>query len=193
MTTTQPDLELVVILKRLGLRTTWGEEYDTHYDALWNAIRWICERTGLDQFDLDEAAYRLNTDMGLAPWRKSTGDKAEYRDLRSILPKLKELDRDGSTARLIAERPDIAQLVNLPSKLSEPSEGRPPSGATKEDMAMAVLTRHPDWTMTKIAEAAGCSRTSLNRMGKFQNLRRLLAYDIPRGEKDAETGTIEAF
>ncbi len=43
MTTTQPDLELVEILKRLGLRTTWGEDYETHYEALWNVIRWICE------------------------------------------------------------------------------------------------------------------------------------------------------
>lgn len=212
--TTQPDLELVEILKRLGLK--WGtlrdrldrdpwlpivvkeagddsasmEDYDTFYDALGDVIHWLCERTDVDRWDAWEASYRLSTANGLAPWKKQTGDQAEYRDLRFIPPKLKELDRDGSTARLLAERPDIAELVDL---LPVHSEGRPTSGATKEDIAMAVLTRHPDWTMTKIAEAAGCRRTSLNRMDNFQNLRRAFAHDIPRGEKDAETGTIEAY
>lgn len=188
--TTQPNLELVEILKRLGLRTTWGEDYDTHYDALWEVIRWICDRTDLDRCDLDDAAYRLNTAMGLAPWKKQTGDEAEYRDLRFIPPKLKELDRDGSTARLIAERPDIAELVDLPSK---PSRGRPAPSAPKEFIAMDILNKHPDWTMTDIAKAAGCSRTSLNRMDKFQALRQMNIGSIPRGEKDAKTGTIDAF
>ncbi len=125
MATTQPDLELVEILKRLGsrlalladrVRACDGDavlDNETYEDALWYVCCWVANRTDLEKWDVWHAAHRLDTGIGLAPYKKQTGDKAEYRDLRFIPPKLKELDRDGSTSRLIAERPEIAELVDL--------------------------------------------------------------------------------
>lgn len=144
MTTTQPDLRLVEILKRLGSKwvmlrdrldrdpwlpvvateaaddTASMEDYELYWNALWGVIGWLCERTDVDKWDVWEASHRLGTANGLSPWKKQTGDEAEYRDLRFILPKLHALDRDGSTARLIAERPDIAELVGLPATRTTP-------------------------------------------------------------------------
>lgn len=46
-----------------------------------------------------------------------------------------------------------------------------------EARALAVLTDHPDWTDTKIAETLHCNRTSLYRLKKFTAARELLKQD----------------
>lgn len=66
----------------------------------------------------------------------------------------------------------------------------------KEALAVALLVQHPDWTNSKIADAVGCARTSLNRWPRFKLARAALQSgrpNLPRGQKDDETGDIEAW
>ena len=71
----------------------------------------------------------------------------------------------------------------------------PPERPSKEALALAVLADHPDWTDKKIAEAAGCNRTSLYDFPKYQTAREILRKgknDLPRGSKYRDKG-IEAL
>lgn len=56
-----------------------------------------------------------------------------------------------------------------------------------EARALAMLTDHPDWTDTRIAEAIQCNRSSLYRLGKFKAARKLLKRD---GMASADRGSI---
>lgn len=67
---------------------------------------------------------------------------------------------------------------------------------SKEARSIAILLHHPDWSDQQIADAAGCSRTSLYRWKKFVAARALLEQGknrLPKGRKDAESGTVEAW
>ena len=67
---------------------------------------------------------------------------------------------------------------------------------SKEAKAIAALIDHPDWTGAEIAGAAGCSRTSLYRMPDFVRAKEILQQakeDMPRGSKNGDDGTIEAW
>ena len=85
---------------------------------------------------------------------------------------------DGSTAKSLHRQPE--KQPDLP----------------KEARALAALVANPTWTDAKIAEAAGCNRTSLYRMPRYQKAKAMLksgrtAY--PKGQKDGETGQVEAY
>jgi len=61
--------------------------------------------------------------------------------------------------------------------------------------ALATLVEHPDWSNTKIAEAAGISRTTLYDYPEFKAARKMQKQNkekIPRGRKDQE-GNVEAI
>ncbi|HEV2293548.1 MAG TPA: helix-turn-helix domain-containing protein [Tepidisphaeraceae bacterium] len=85
-----------------------------------------------------------------------------------------------------------------PASPPVPSQGRASGqeAISKEAKAIALLLQHPDWSDQQIAEAAGCSRTSLYRWSKFVAARALLKKGrdrLPKGQKDAERGTTEAW
>ena len=67
-------------------------------------------------------------------------------------------------------------------------------GSPKESRAMALLIEHPEWSNTKIAKEAGCSRPSLYRMSRFmaarQTQRAGRSAAAPRGSK--YEGRVEA-
>jgi len=76
----------------------------------------------------------------------------------------------------------------------EPSADDGPE-VSKANLALAILADHPEWSDKKIAEEAGCSRTSLYRWPKYRKAREILKAGkeaIPRGEKSAE-GDMEAW
>ncbi len=63
---------------------------------------------------------------------------------------------------------------------------------TKEDLAMVALRNHGDeWTLQQIARYAGCHRSTLYRMPRFNALRMNLGMTVPAGKKSKE-GDIEA-
>jgi hypothetical protein len=67
--------------------------------------------------------------------------------------------------------------------------------ASKRALALAVLQQHPEWSDTRIAKAAGCSRTTLYRWPFYVKARELLASGKkvrPRGSKSKD-GVIEAW
>jgi hypothetical protein len=71
---------------------------------------------------------------------------------------------------------------------SAPGEFEPstPVSFTKEDLALALLSQHPDWSDTKIAETLGCARTSLYRWNKYTAAREIQSQEkhkFPRGSK----------
>lgn len=51
---------------------------------------------------------------------------------------------------------------------------RPGERISKEAMALAALADHPDWSDEQIADLAGCNRSSLYRMPRFQMARQML-------------------
>ncbi len=77
----------------------------------------------------------------------------------------------------------------------------PPSGAKTEQLrgeskALALLLEHQEWTDTRIAEECGCHRTTLYKWKKFTSARAMMKEErnsLPRGQKDAHTGDLEAW
>lgn len=61
-------------------------------------------------------------------------------------------------------------LVIFPSDRKE----RPSERISKEAMALAALADHPDWSDEQIAELAGCARSTLYRMPRYQLARQAL-------------------
>ena len=61
-------------------------------------------------------------------------------------------------------------LVIFPTRKSERSGER----ISKEAMALVALADHPDWSDERIAEMAGCSRSSLYRMPRYMMARQML-------------------
>lgn len=61
-------------------------------------------------------------------------------------------------------------LVIFPIRKAE----RPRERISKEAMALAALADHPDWPDERIAELAGCSRSSLYRMPRYMMARQML-------------------
>lgn len=61
-------------------------------------------------------------------------------------------------------------LVIFPTRKSS----RPRERIGKEAMALAVLADHPDWPDERIAELAGCNRSSLYRMPRYMMARQAL-------------------
>jgi hypothetical protein len=66
------------------------------------------------------------------------------------------------------------------------------------EKALALLVKHPDWSDAKIAETVGVRRTTLYKptWRKYQAAREALQAgrdDMPRGVKDGETGSVEAW
>ena len=65
----------------------------------------------------------------------------------------------------------------------------------KESQAIALLKDHPDWTVTKIAETIGVSRTTPYSWEDFKKAKEAMEQgrcDIPRGSKDKD-GNMEAW
>lgn len=63
-------------------------------------------------------------------------------------------------------------LVVFPTNLPAPKSLR--KQLSKEALALAALADHPDWSDEQIAALAGCNRSSLYRMHRFQRAREAL-------------------
>jgi len=96
----------------------------------------------------------------------------------------------------------VRSLIRDLSKAGTPSivgtaegqKGRP--NMSKEALALALLVEHPEWSNTRIAKEIGVNRRSLYRWPRFRAARDTLKQgkgDLPRGRKDGETGTVEAW
>jgi hypothetical protein len=67
-------------------------------------------------------------------------------------------------------------------------------GLKKRDIAMALKSRHPEWSDTKLAREAGVSRTSLYRWPEFSKAKEILEDGrkrLPRGSK--QNKSVEAW
>jgi hypothetical protein len=68
--------------------------------------------------------------------------------------------------------------------------------ATKVELALGVLIAHPEWTNKRIAKEVGCHPKSLSRSVRFTEARAAIKSGkqrLPRGTKDATTGSLEAW
>lgn len=65
---------------------------------------------------------------------------------------------------------------NKPALVIFPPRKKPrrSESISKEAMALAALADHPDWSDEQIAEMAGCSRSSLYRMPRYQIARQAM-------------------
>ena len=72
-------------------------------------------------------------------------------------------------------------------KTAAPNDGQDtPQRPSKEALALATLADHPDWTDTRIAKEARCSRTTLYTFTKFMAAKAILQEgknNLPRGNK----------
>lgn len=115
----QCPLELVEILKRLGAhhRKVHEQTYDHppwtheqsaaywHHPVVW-VCKWLEQRLAIDRDELMTAAFRLTTPQGLrgmapliAPDGEPDKEDKGQPDWLWMIPKFRELDRDGTTAR----------------------------------------------------------------------------------------------
>ncbi len=71
------------------------------------------------------------------------------------------------------------------------------SQVDKEATAMALATTHPEWKDAAFARELGVSPSTVSRWGRFQALREAIKEQaraaLPRGTKDRETRSVEAF
>lgn len=131
-------LDLVEILKRLGAhrramhKQIFGNPPWTHEqsDAYWHhplvrACKWLEERVGISRHDLEHAAFRLTTPhglkgMGAFPNPDGSEGDPEIPDWLWMTGKFRELDRDGTTARLwrwlADEYPVILEEAGIPDE-----------------------------------------------------------------------------
>ena len=79
------------------------------------------------------------------------------------------------------------------------SEADGPDDRTKltgEALALATIVQYPEWTDIQVAKHIGYSRTSLYRWPRYREAKaslRASRADHPRGTRDGETGSIEAW
>jgi hypothetical protein len=117
---------------------------DPKESAAWwhHPLRWLCreveERLGIEREDLEIAAYRLTSELGLrgmgpliAPDGTPDDDDKGQPYWLWMLPKFKELDRDGTTARLWQGLLEKFSAVLVEAKLT-PVAGATLSTATAE-------------------------------------------------------------
>lgn len=120
-------------------------------------------------------------------------------------------DRDcleDTRQRLDAEILDLERArraVAMASKIppaDPPAADDPPAAQDNalelQDRALALLVRHPEWSDSKIAKTVGVSRTTLYKPSwlAYQRARETLRAGkqaMPRGSKDAETRSVEAW
>jgi NAD-dependent oxidoreductase involved in siderophore biosynthesis len=103
----------------------------------------------------------------------------------------------------------IANMLPALAEKRETKKGPPQNEAGSEEKAervtklsveakaIAVLYEHPEWTDVRIAEEVGCARTTLYKYPKYVAAREFLREagrkSMPRGRKNSETGTVEAW
>ena len=131
----------------------------------------------------------------LSPWEKyadiieevyGSGEGGD----RGKLPEIRRADE--TLKRLLVEID--AEETGGPAR-REPDDERSDS-LSMEDRVIGALSRNPDASDAEIARIAGCNRTSLYRMERFKTARKAMErsrHDLPRGEKDEATGTVEAW
>jgi hypothetical protein len=113
-------------------------------------------------------------------------DPAGLQDPSFFSPYLaEELDRLIERFRPVpaVQEPQAVHVSTATAKTTTHS-GPVPRPPSKEALALAVLADHPDWTDTKIAEAAGCKRTTLYTFNKFLAAKEILREgknNLPRG------------
>jgi len=112
-----------------------------------------------------------------------------------VVPEAEPLEVMRSFAvELLLENREKDRLLRLAGEADADNDQA--AGLSKEAKALAALVDHPDWTDTKIAEAAGCARTELYRMPKYKAAKAAMKsgrQDAPSGVKDAQTGDVEAW
>jgi hypothetical protein len=136
-------------------------------------------------------------------------------DLAAHVRTVEEVARDQEFERQVIEQaagdPQVERLMRqwrpiYPRSailtITPGEEQRPPTATAekeeclidKETIAIALLVKHPDWTVTQIAKAAGANRTSLYRFPMFMNALKLcqgaaqreFLDSIPRGARTAD-------
>ena len=124
-------------------------------------------------------------------WRQSTFDaRPSVHKIEMTLAFLAAWrDQRG---RVVKPMPD-AEVPVVAADKAKPSDE---VGLTGEEKALALLVSHPEWSDTRIAEAVPCARTTLYKWNRFAAARETLKSGrdrLPHGEKDRETGKIEAW
>jgi hypothetical protein len=140
------------------------EADDERIGALWDKFlhhringlfRVIEEHTGINRDDLDRAAQRINTSLGLVPLRRTRrprtipadtnlaglpdeDERPDLPDLRWVAARLNECDVNGTTARILA-----AFACRYPEEVSPiPASPEPPAPAVEVLSAMAPPPGH---------------------------------------------------
>ena len=123
---------------------------------------------------IDEVREQIGRQLPLLdPWPVGCEHPEQYAMLLHFgVPKLEPKHSDLVSGFLSDVRADLGATgdgMETPKAITPTTDT-----LTGEAKALAVLVQHPEWNDKQIAEAAGCSRTSLYRWGKFKAAREVL-------------------
>ncbi len=129
----------------------------------------------------------VHQNFGATRWLQALVD-----DLPGCRLQIDGVEVGGVTMGVLDLSPAAASvaLIDKLATTKRPTDDTGPS-LGGEERALAILVKHPDWTDTQIADAAGVSRTSLYRMTRYTQARRVTAEHgrRTRGQRqDAQTG-----
>jgi hypothetical protein len=110
--------------------------YELESDAYWQhpvllACRWLEEHSGIKREDLEAAAFRLTTPLGLRGMADLQGPNGRVDkgmpDWLWMIPKFRELDQDGTTAKLWQKLLDECPAVLVEAGLLPATDATPPA------------------------------------------------------------------
>ena len=108
----------------------------------------------------------------------------------------REILKRWERARARADAEEAKQVATPEAGAKEADKPAQPE-LSNEALGLTILQQHPDWTNTRIAKEVGVSRTTVYRWKSFKGARQVLREAgkarFPRGQKDADDGTMEAW
>jgi hypothetical protein len=108
----------------------------------------------------------------------------------------KECEKSGYIDEPIKELKIVLEKLKQPGSGGNAGDTKKQVKLSKEQQALAVLVKHPDWTNKQIADEIGAHEKSLSRWSIFQKAKeaqKTVRKDFPEGSKDGQTGDLEAW
>ena len=132
-------------------------------------------------------------------WQNIKNSLNDFKQVETVTP---ELDALGRLA--------VADFANEERSMMQVGDDKPAAGGVDKPQkeqgkadtlpidarALALLTKHPEWTTTQIAKELGISRQTLYKYPLFKQTRAVLKSNknnMPRGSKNGKTGNIDAW
>lgn len=200
-----------IMARRDAEMREWGEKYLVEPPKQWTREEFLAPLPDDTLQELDKRIKRalieimwLGTDVIQKIYVEGIERAIELRKKNPTFSKLPRIESDRPATKL-----DLMVLLNWCTENQQAEAGQPTetggdkAGDTKEQVklskeqeALAILVKYPDWTNKQIAQRIGVHEKSLSRWPVFQSAREAQKTgrkDFPNGSKDGQTGDLEAW